>query len=108
MLTPSKLKNTKVVKEQFYEVIQMDTEETHEDAPRDEDLYENALHILHRYVDMMKTAKKIGHPIEPSDAVGDAVYVSFAEAVTEAGYTEDAGFTHPRTLWDKMLKEAGL
>jgi len=108
VLTPSKLKNTKVVKEQFYEVIQMDTEETHEDAPRDEELYINALYLQRLYIDLLKTAKKIGHPIEPSDEMNDAVYMPFAAAITEAGYTEDAGFTHPMTLWDNVLKEAGL
>ena len=86
----------------------MDIEETHEDAPRDEHLYNGAVLMAQRYADLMIAAKNIGYSLDPVSDVSDAVYDSFASAVNDAGYTEDAGFMHPRALWDNILKEAGL
>jgi hypothetical protein len=86
----------------------VDIEETHGDAPRDAERHASAIHMAQRYADLIIAVNKAGYSLDAVTDVGDVVYAFFVDAVNDSGYTEEAGFTHPRTRWDEILKARGL
>ena len=85
----------------------MDTEETHEDAPRDAVQYAFAVAMALSYFNTVRLLKRINQNII-TDEIEDVFSVAFCTSANDSGYTEEDGYDSPMTVWNRMKKEAVL
>ena len=85
----------------------MDAEETHQDAPKDKNLYTHAIKMMTAFCDVFHHAKECCQPIE-SENFESTVFTAFENAVNESGYTEERGYEAPARTWQVYLQRKGI